>query len=64
MRYRKEVDQHLEILESEIKTLGKIVQMQYPVQEYISVLERVSVRLDKVRELISLEPRTNDELAQ
>lgn len=64
MRYRKEVDLHLEILESEMKTLTRIVQMQYPVQEFMAVLERTTIRVDKIRELISLEPRTNQEIAQ
>lgn len=64
MRYRKQVDQHLEILEAEIQTLGRIVQMNYPVQEYLSVLERVKVRVESIRELVSIEPRTNEELAQ
>ena len=64
MRYRNMINNRLDVLENNLRTLEQIVQRQLPVQEYLNTLEKTKEQLDEVKNLVSLEPITNDEISQ
>jgi hypothetical protein len=64
MRYRNIINNRLDVLENNLRTLEQIVQRQLPVQEYLSTLERTKEQLQEIKNLVSLEPITNDEISQ
>jgi hypothetical protein len=64
MRYRNIINNRLDVLENNLRTLEQIVQRQLPVQEYLSTLERTKEQLEEIKNLVSLEPITNDEISQ
>lgn len=63
MRYRNQVNLKLDVLENNLRTLEQIVQRQLPVKEYLDTLEKTKKVLDDIKGLISIEPTTNDEIA-
>lgn len=63
MRYRNMINQKLDVLESSLTTLEQIVQRQLPIQEYLKALEQAKENLLKVKEMVSLEPITNNEIS-
>lgn len=63
MRYRNMINQRLDVLESSLTTLEQIVQRQLPIQEYLKALEQAKENLLKVKEMVSLEPITNNEIS-
>lgn len=64
MRYRNVINNKLDVLENNLRTLEQIVQRQLPVQEYLATLEKTKEQLSDIKSLISLEPITNDEISQ
>ena len=64
MRYRNIINNRLDVLENNLRTLEQIVQRQLPVQEYLSTLEKTKEQLEEIKNLVSLEPITNDEISQ
>jgi len=64
MRYRNLLNERLDILEGNLRTLEQIVQRQLPVQEYLKTLEQAKENLMKAKELVSIEPTTNDEISR
>jgi DNA-binding protein H-NS len=63
MRYRNQVNIQLDILENNLRALEQIVQRQQPIKEYLDTLERTKEVLTKVKDLISIEPTTADEIS-
>lgn len=57
------INQRLDVLESSLTTLEQIVQRQLPIQEYLKALEQAKENLTKVKEMVSLEPITNNEIS-
>lgn len=64
MRYRNVINNKLDVLENNLRTLEQIVQRQLPVQEYLTTLEKTKEQLSDIKNLVSLEPITNDEISQ
>jgi hypothetical protein len=64
MRYRDQVNQKLDILENNLRSLEQIVQRQQPIKEYLETLERTKLVLEEVKSLISIEPITNNEISR
>ena len=64
MRYRNQVNSKLDILENSLRTLEQIVQRQLPVKEYLDTLEKTKLILEDLKNLVSLEPITNDEISR
>jgi hypothetical protein len=64
MRYRNQVNNKLDILENSLRTLEQIVQRQLPVKEYLDTLEKTKLILEDLKNLVSLEPITNDEISR
>ena len=63
MKYRAQANTKLQFIENDLKILRMIVQRQEPLTTYIEVLNRVEGRLEDLKGLISIEPVTNNEVA-
>lgn len=63
MKYRYQANTKIQNIESDLKTLRRIVQRQEPLTTYIEVLNRVEGRLEDLKGLISIEPVTSNEVA-
>jgi|APGre2960657404_1045060.scaffolds.fasta_scaffold381041_1 DNA-binding protein H-NS len=63
MRYRDQVNIQLDILENNLRSLEQIVQTQQPIKDYLETIERTKNVLEKVKDLISIEPTTNQEIS-
>ena len=63
MKYRAPVNNKLQVIENDLKVLRMVVQRQEPISKYIEVLSRTEEHLSEVRNLISIEPVTNNEVA-
>jgi len=62
MRYRDQIINKVEILESSFKTLKRIVQRQEPIQAYMEELTKAEERLDEIKQYIKMEPTTPNEV--
>jgi len=63
MKYRYQANTKIQNIESDLKTLRRIVQRQEPLTTYIEVLNRAEGRLEDLKGLISIEPVTSNEVA-
>lgn len=63
MKYRTSINTKLQVLENDLKVLRMIVQRQEPIKTYIETLERAEDNLAEVINLVSIEPVTNNEVA-
>ena len=63
MKYRNQANTKIQFIENDLKILRMIVQRQEPLTTYIEVLNRVEGRLEDLKGLISIEPVTNNEVA-
>ena len=62
MRYRDQVINKVEVLESSFKTLKRIVQRQEPIKSYMDELTTAEERLDEIKQYIKMEPTTANEV--
>ena len=63
MKYRTAINTKLQVVENDLKVLRLIVQRQEPTSKYIEVLTQAEEHLSEVYGLISIEPVTNNEVA-
>lgn len=63
MKYRAQTNNKLQNIENDLKVLRMIVQRQEPIKTYIEILNRIDERLEDLRGLISIEPMTDNEVA-
>lgn len=62
MRYRDTIINNIDVLESHLKTLRRMVQRGEEVSSFLSMLDLTEDRVAKVREYIDLEPRVAEEV--
>jgi len=62
MRYRDQIINKVEVLESSFKTLKRIVQRQEPIKAYMDELDKAEERLDEIKQYIKMEPTTSNEV--
>lgn len=62
MRYRDQVINKVEVLESTLKVLRQIVQRQEPIKTYLETIERAEEQLNQVRQYVEMEPTTANEV--
>ena len=62
MKYRKQVIDKLEKLDSSLKTLRRMVNRQEPVSEFLRVLEECEEKIDTLETIIRTEPVTDYEV--
>lgn len=62
MRYRDQVINKVEVLESTLKVLRQIVQRQEPVKTYLETIERAEEQLNQVKQYVEMEPTTTNEV--
>ena len=62
MRYRDIITNNVEVLESQLKTLRRMVQRGESIKEFMSVLDQADERLEKVKSYIQLEPKASNEI--
>lgn len=63
MKYRDQVNTKIQRIENDLKVLRVIVQRQEPIKNYIDTLIRTEEHLEDLKGLISIEPVTNNEVA-
>lgn len=62
MRYRDQVINKVEVLESTLKVLRQVVQRREPVKTYLETIERAEEQLNQVRQYVEMEPTTTNEV--
>jgi DNA repair exonuclease SbcCD ATPase subunit len=62
MRYRDQIINKVEVLESSLKTLKRIVQRQEPIKSYMEELDKAEERLDEIKQYIKMEPASSNEV--
>jgi len=62
MRYRDTIINNIDVLESHLKTLRRMVQRGEQVKDFLSMLDQAEERANKVREFVQLEPRSSQEV--
>ena len=62
MRYRDQIINKVEVLESSFKTLKRIVQRQEPIKSYMEELDKAEERLDEIKQYIKMEPTSANEV--
>ena len=62
MRYRDIVINHVDVLESQLKTLRRMVQRGESVKSFLEALDQADDRLSKVKEFVMLEPKNAEEV--
>jgi len=62
MRYRDIVINHVDVLESQLKTLRRMVQRGESVKSFLETLDQADDRLSKVKEFVMLEPKNAEEV--
>tara|TARA_B110000967_G_scaffold79705_1_gene82439 strand:+ start:417 stop:611 length:195 start_codon:yes stop_codon:yes gene_type:complete len=63
MKYRDLVNTKIQRIENDLKVLGSIVRTQQPIKSYIETLARTEEHLEELKGLVSIEPVTNNEVA-
>ena len=63
MKYRDLVNTKLQRIENDLKVLRSIVRTQQPIKSYIETLARTEEHLEELKGLVSIEPVTNNEVA-
>jgi len=62
MRYRDQIINKVEVLESSLKTLRRIVQRGEPIKTYMDELDKAEERLDEIKQYVRMEPTTSNEI--
>lgn len=62
MRYRDQITNKVEILESTLKVLKQVVQRQEPIKAYLETIERAEEQLDQIKQYVSMEPTSANEV--
>jgi len=62
MRYRDQVINKVEVLESTLKVLRQVVQRQEPIKTYLDTIERAEEQLDQIKQYVGMEPVTSNEV--
>ena len=62
MRYRDTIINNMDVLDSHLKTLRRMVQRGEQVKEFLTMLDQAEERASKVREFVQLEPRSSQEV--
>ena len=62
MRYRDTIINNVDVLESQLKTLRRMVQRGEPIKEFMAVLDQADERLEKVKSYVQLEPKSSNEI--
>lgn len=62
MRYRDIIINNVEVLESQLKTLRRMVQRGESIKEFIAVLDQTDERVEKIKSYVQLEPKTSNEV--
>ena len=63
MKYRDLVNTKIQRIENDLKVLRSIVRTQQPIKSYIETLARTEEHLEELKGLVSIEPVTNNEVA-
>ena len=62
MRYRDIVINHVDVLESQLKTLRRMVRRGESIKDFMDTLDQADDRLSKVKEFVMLEPKNAEEV--
>ena len=62
MRYRDQVINKVEVLESTLKVLRQVVQRQEPIKTYLETIERAEAQLEQIKQYVEMEPTTSNEV--
>jgi hypothetical protein len=62
MRYRDIIINNVEVLESQLKTLRRMVQRGESIKEFMDVLDQTDERVEKVKSYVQLEPKSSNEI--
>jgi len=62
MRYRDIIINNVEVLESQLKTLRRMVQRGESIKEFMAVLDQTDERVEKVKSYVQLEPKSSNEI--
>ena len=62
MRYRDQVINKVDVLESTLKVLRQIVQRQEPINRYLEMVDKAERELDQIKQYVKMEPITSNEV--
>jgi len=62
MRYRDIIINNVDVLESQLKTLRRMVSRGESIKEFMAVLDQTDERLEKVKSYVQLEPKSSNEV--
>lgn len=62
MRYRGIIINDVEVLESQLKTLRRMVQRGESVKEFMAILDQTDERVEKIKAYVQLEPKSSNEI--
>ena len=62
MRYRDQVINKVDVLESTLKVLRQIVQRQEPINRYLEMVDKAERELDQIKQYVKMEPTTSNEV--
>jgi len=62
MRYRDIIINNVEVLESQLKTLRRMVQRGESIKEFMDVLDQTDERVEKIKSYVQLEPKSSNEI--
>ena len=62
MRYRDIIINNVEVLESQLKTIRRMVQRGESIKEFMDVLDQTDERVEKVKSYVQLEPKSSNEI--
>ena len=62
MRYSDIIINNVEVLESQLKTLRRMVQRGESINEFMAVLDQTDERVEKVKSYVQLEPKSSNEI--
>ena len=63
MRYRDIITNNVEVLESQLKTLRRMVQRGESIKEFMATLDQTDERLEKIKSYVQLEPKSSNEVS-
>lgn len=62
MRYRDIIINNVDVLESQLKTLRRMVSRGESIKEFMAVLDQTDERLEKIKSYVQLEPKSSNEV--
>ena len=62
MRYRDIIINNVDVLESQLKTLRRMVARGESIKEFMATLDQADERLEKVKSYVQLEPKSSNEI--